>query len=250
MEPVDINGKNYQVEMKLTKNRTAIARLEGRTIVVTLPSRWSRKDKEETFQNLLKRSVKAIRLGRWTEQGSKKLSFNHGQTLKAFGKEFRLDITHGKRFGSRNVDNRLHINVAEHPKKDEKCAALVRKEIVDAVMPDLRSRILEINEKFFNAKITKIRVRDTLTVWGSCSRDGTIMLNFRLLFMPPEILDYVIAHELAHTKYMSHGPRFWGIVEKAIPNHRERRRWLVQNGWSYPKIGTVGQQKLTDFILR
>lgn len=48
--------------------------------------------------------------------------------------------------------------------------------------------------------------------------------------MPPEVLDYVVVHELAHRREMNHSPRFWAIVEKVLPDYKERRRWLKENG--------------------
>jgi predicted metal-dependent hydrolase len=62
--------------------------------------------------------------------------------------------------------------------------------------------------------------------------------------MPEDILDYVIVHELAHTKYRSHGPRFWALVEKVMPDHREKRRWLGKNGWSV----LSGKQDTVAFV--
>ena len=72
-------------------------------------------------------------------------------------------------------------------------------------------------------------------------------LNIRLLFMPEEILDYVIVHELAHSRYMSHGKRFWALVAKVLPDYDRRRKWLRDKGWSVVPQKRMGQQKLTDF---
>ena len=114
-------------------------------------------------------------------------------------------------------------------------------------MPAVRARINHYNSLHFKADISRITLRDNTTTWGSCSRDGYINLNMRLLFMPEEILDYVIVHELAHTKYLSHGKRFWGLVEKTLPDYNKRRRWLRDNGWSVVPQKKLGQQKLTNY---
>ena len=246
MEQVKIKGKAYYVERLLSKNRTAIAGLKDRTIVITLPSKWSRKDKDETFENLLKRSIRAIEKGRWTPEGSKKLRFYHGQKLKAMGRDFRIVFSHGERFRSRMNNGEIEVTLAEHPQKHEKAAAHVRKEIVNAVMPELKARIDHYNS-YFNADVKRINIRDNLTLWGSCSHDNSIIsLNFRLLLMPQRVLDYVIVHELAHTKYRSHGKMFWRTVERIIPDHMEQRKWLRENGWSVVSE-KKGQLTLADF---
>jgi predicted metal-dependent hydrolase len=245
VEKVEIKGKSYPVEMILSRNRTAIARLKDHTIVISIPSKWSRKDKEETFQNLLKRSVRSIEKGRWTVEGSRKITFSHGQKLKAMGKRFEVHYSPGERFRGRVYGEKIEISVPEHPEKHEKASEHVKRQIVNALMPDIRARI-EHHNAFFNAEIKRINIRDNLTLWGSCSTDGTISLNFRLLFMPESVLDYVIVHELAHTRYKSHGKRFWGLVDKAMPDYQEHRKWLRENGWSiFSK--KAGQLTLMDF---
>jgi predicted metal-dependent hydrolase len=58
------------------------------------------------------------------------------------------------------------------------------------------------------------------TRWGSCTADGTIRLNWRLLHFPLSAIDYVIAHEIAHRREMNHGPKFWRTVESVFPEFR------------------------------
>ncbi|HTH61958.1 MAG TPA: SprT family zinc-dependent metalloprotease [Paraburkholderia sp.] len=67
------------------------------------------------------------------------------------------------------------------------------------------------------------------TRWGSCSSDGRIRLNWRLIHFPLSIVDYVVAHELAHLREMNHSPRFWKTVESIFPEFREARKTLRQH---------------------
>ncbi|WCR04896.1 M48 family metallopeptidase [Paracoccus saliphilus] len=75
-----------------------------------------------------------------------------------------------------------------------------------------------------------IALRDTRSRWGSCSSDGRLMFSWRLAMAPPEVLDYVAAHEVAHLAHMDHSPRFWAQVETLMPGHKPYRDWLRQNG--------------------
>lgn len=72
----------------------------------------------------------------------------------------------------------------------------------------------------------KITIREQKTRWGSCSGKGNLNFNWKLTLMPPEILDYVVVHELAHRKEMNHSRDFWKIVEQALPDYQERRKRL------------------------
>ena len=77
----------------------------------------------------------------------------------------------------------------------------------------------------------KITVRDQKTRWGSCSQAGNLNFNFRLILAPPEVLDYVVVHELCHRRQMNHSARFWQEVAQVLPDYRERKAWLAKNGW-------------------
>ena len=75
-----------------------------------------------------------------------------------------------------------------------------------------------------------ISLRDTRSRWGSCTSDGRLMFSWRLAMAPPEVLDYVAAHEVAHLAHMDHSPRFWAVVEQLFPHHAAQRRWLKTQG--------------------
>ncbi|MCM1045275.1 MAG: M48 family metallopeptidase [Candidatus Gastranaerophilales bacterium] len=76
----------------------------------------------------------------------------------------------------------------------------------------------------------RISMRNQRTRWGSCSSDGNLNFNCRLLFLPAELVDYVVVHELAHRRHMDHSPEFWQEVERYLPDYRERRARLRQYG--------------------
>lgn len=75
-----------------------------------------------------------------------------------------------------------------------------------------------------------IAIRDQRTRWGSCSSGGRLNFSWRLILAPPDVLDYVAAHEVAHLEEMNHQPQFWHLVEKTCPTMQEHRKWLRKNG--------------------
>jgi len=82
----------------------------------------------------------------------------------------------------------------------------------------------------------RISLRDTRSRWGSCSSAGDLMYSWRLIMAPPDVLDYVAAHEVAHLQHMDHSDRFWGAVEQIYPNHKACRAWLRENGSSLHRV--------------
>jgi predicted metal-dependent hydrolase len=77
--------------------------------------------------------------------------------------------------------------------------------------------------------VARINVRDTKSRWGSCSGSGNLSFSWRLIFAPERVIDYVVAHEVAHLAEMNHGPRFWRLVESLSPDSPAPRAWLKQH---------------------
>ena len=75
-----------------------------------------------------------------------------------------------------------------------------------------------------------ITIRTQKTRWGSCSSKGNLNFNCLLMLTPPEVLDYVVVHELCHRREMNHSPKFWAEVERVLPDYDARRKWLKENG--------------------
>ncbi|KMW58446.1 putative metal-dependent hydrolase [Candidatus Rhodobacter oscarellae] len=76
----------------------------------------------------------------------------------------------------------------------------------------------------------KITLRDTRSRWGSCAASGNLMFSWRLVMAPPEVLDYVAAHEVAHLIEMNHSAAYWAVVASVFPNYQEQRDWLRVHG--------------------
>jgi predicted metal-dependent hydrolase len=232
VEQIEINGEIFLVQETLTDNKNATARLRGNAILIGIPSRWPSSERERAKTNLKKRAIKSIEKGKWKKNTGKRLEFTDGQNLVVLGDEFQIHMAESERLRVSIIGRKVNVLLNKIAHDKSTVARRVTKEIAKVVMPKLKERIERINNTHFNSEIRAVRIKDIISRWGSCSTKGVITLNFRLLMMPEEILDYVIVHELAHTKYLSHGQRFWGLVERIMPDHMEKRKWLKDNGWT------------------
>ena len=87
----------------------------------------------------------------------------------------------------------------------------------------------------------RISLRDPRSRWGSCTAAGDLMFSWRLIMAPPAVLDYVVAHEVAHLAELNHSPRFWAVVRRLCPDFEASRDWLRRNGAALhgPDFGTT-----------
>jgi predicted metal-dependent hydrolase len=93
----------------------------------------------------------------------------------------------------------------------------------------LAARTVELAARI-EMRPARISVRDTQSRWGSCSTERSLSFSWRLILAPPFVLDYVVAHEVAHMRHMNHGPRFWSLVRKLTSEAEAAQAWLGHNG--------------------
>ena len=86
-------------------------------------------------------------------------------------------------------------------------------------------------------RVNRLSLRDTRSRWGSCSEEGHLSFSWRLILAPEAVLDYVIAHEVAHLEELNHSPRFWRLVSALCPDNKVPRHWLKRNGASLHRYG-------------
>ncbi len=105
----------------------------------------------------------------------------------------------------------------------------LQQQAADYMPPKVReyARKLGVEQRF-----SKVTWRKTRTKWGHCDEDGVIQFNWLLMLAPRDVLDYLIAHETSHLRYLNHSTRFWRTVESVCPDYKQHREWLTRNGHS------------------
>ncbi len=99
------------------------------------------------------------------------------------------------------------------------------------------SSLIDRHAEIVGKRPTRITLRDTTTRWGSCSPTGRIAFCWRLILAPPEVMNYVVAHEVAHLVELNHGPKFWRLVRHMVPDVDAPRRWLSDHGIRLHRYG-------------
>lgn len=154
-----------------------------------------------------------------------KKHYGDGETFLYQGKEVPLTIVALQRSALTFSGDKFHLANSNLLKARQ---VFIRWYKVQALVV-ISERVAFHAEK---SKITyrKIRISSARTRWGSCSSNGTLSFTWRLVLAPPEVIDYVVVHELAHTQIRNHSRNFWHRVAEIIPEYKRYVAWLKKNG--------------------
>lgn len=152
------------------------------------------------------------------------MMISHGAELPVLGQNLRLQRTGEMRGIIECKENLLCI-----PGMEEHFNRRVHEHFMQLLRRHCREKALH-KAASIEARLGQVSVRDTHSRWGSCTSDGDLSFAWRLVFAPLEVLDYVIAHEVAHLRHMDHSPAFWRVVEQLCPHWGDARLWLRKEG--------------------
>jgi predicted metal-dependent hydrolase len=227
MPAVDIEGRTIAYELRRSR-RARWMRAEftpGAGLVVVLPERAD----EGKVADFL------FRHRRWLERGLRRAArlaewplptLAHGSTVPFLGCPLRLDLN----IGPARVGRLGDVLIVHLPRRTRAAArAALRDWYATEAARELGDKARALAARL-GLSFRKVAIRDQKRRWGSCSTSGTLSFNWRLLLMPEEVADYLVAHEVAHLAVPDHSARFWAKVAEACPLWRERERWLRRLG--------------------
>lgn len=150
--------------------------------------------------------------------------YGDGETFLYLGKEVPLRLVPGERPAL--VMNRVFkLSRSAQPRAESVFETWYKKQ-ARAVLTER----IEFYARKYGFEVKKIRISSARTRWGSCSAQKTLSFTWRLVMAPPEVIDYVVVHELCHLRELNHSPSFWAQVEAILPGYKSQRKWLKQNG--------------------
>jgi len=219
-----------EVPLVYQQNRRArriILRLDygASRIVVVLPKRTSR-DEGRRFALSNKEWI-AERLDQLPET----VPFAHGSIIPFLGVLHRIRYRANARGVVWCEDQEIHV--AGH---EEHVARRVSDWLKLEARREIEARARAKAEQL-GKSVKRVILRDTKSRWGSCTTDGVLSFSWRLILAPRHVMDYVVAHEVAHLREMNHGPRFWKLCEEVCRTVDGARSWLEENGTDLYRYG-------------
>ena len=165
-----------------------------------------------------------------------RLSFVSEEKIQYLGKELRLEVheNSSKVLFCMQDNHTLCVNTPVFPNDEERIATLTDK-LIGWYKTQAKRYILPRAHDYashLQVEIRSIRIKDTLTRWGSCSSKYNLNFSWRLIMTPRPVIDYVIAHEVCHLIHKNHSQEFWNLVKTFDDDYKTHKKWLKEKGTS------------------
>lgn len=234
MLTVTINGQLIDYTVIISARRKSSVRLKitsSTTLEITIPRNY---DAKKVDQILAQKSA-------WIARTTERLKSCDAAATQPIQPGFELPL-YGrihKVIFQESIDHRPDIALAENQRiflwhqPDQMDQAMLKTALVSWYRRMAHQTLREKTEYWggiIGAHPSKITIRDPKTRWGSCSAKAAISYSWRIITAPEEIIDYLVVHELCHLRIPNHSTQYWALLARYIPDYKERRRWLRQNG--------------------
>ena len=210
---------SYTIRRSARARRVSVRVLPDGEVVVTLPSRAPARAGAQAVAELAHWIAPRVAAAR---RLSAQLPGADG-TLPLLDRRLEIVAQEGRRVARIDLDRALLLVPAQGARAAvERC---YRRAARAEIAPRLERACARLGLSY-----TGLSIRSQRSRWASCSREGAMSFNWRLLLAPERILEYVVHHEVCHLAVHDHSPRFWALVESVRPGWRAERRWLAENG--------------------
>ncbi len=154
--------------------------------------------------------------------------YRGGEAFYYQGKKYPLEIIEVRDFQPCLVfsGRRFYLNSPGTKETGEKLFAFWYK----ARAKEYLTARVEHFSRIFGCPKTAVKITSARNRWGSCGAENNISFSFRLMMAPPDVIDYVVIHELMHIQQKNHSTKFWTLVARSMPEYKIHRRWLKDNG--------------------
>ena len=231
---LEVNGAQIPVKVYQEQRKSIRFAIGKKAAILRLPVFLSEQEQAEQWAKFTAWVTKKLNDRPGSEHVFGKL-YQNGDQLTVGQRTYTIYIqetdraTHsGKLEPGRYIQLQLSNRSPELQRK-KAIQHLLSRLVAQDFKPAITRRVMELNQLYFQKRINSINLKFNRSNWGSCSTKQNINLSTCLLFAPDDVIDYVIIHELAHLVEMNHSPRFWSLVEQAMPNYKEKEAWLKVN---------------------
>ena len=221
---------DYQVIRRPRRRTASISVKPDCTVRILVPASLSNAQITELVQQKRRWIQNKLAHFEAISENEKKREYVWGESFTYLGRNYRLKVESGSVKAVKLVNGRLSVQVpvSVHQRDRYVQAALVEW-YRDHALEKLQEKV-ERYAKVVGVSPSSVNIKTFSGRWGSCSSKGHIQFNWKVIIAPNRIVDYVVVHELCHLHEHNHSPEYWRCVERVLPDYRECREWLKENG--------------------
>ncbi len=223
---------SYEVSTSTRRKTLSIVVHSDNRVIVHAPAGCPRvrialfvEQKSEWIKKVLQ--VNSERCPRFRER-----VFETGERLPFLGREYTLHVEEAKAAAVGLEEGLIRVRLGPRDLRagPSRIKELLLEWYVSRAMAKIGEKIALYAPRI-NVSPGRVTIKSLKSRWGSCSTTGRISLAWNIVMAPEAVLDYLVVHELCHLVHHDHSTRYWSLVGSILPDHRERRKWLRENGW-------------------
>lgn len=226
--------ENIEFNVEFAKRKTILIEVEApRMITVTAPKGTEEKKILETVKtksNWIARKIFEIKE---MEHRKRKKQYVNGESFIYLGRNYSLQIIYDEniKFPEAKL-YRGKFYIYTNTKDEDIMKKALEKWYKEKAKEKIEERI-KYYQANFDIKPKKVIIKDQQKRWGSCNMNQELRFNWKSIMAPSPILDYIVVHEMCHMVYMNHSKEFWKLLESILPDYKERKEALRNNGIKY-----------------
>ncbi len=211
-----------------TRKRTISLYIEREGILkIIAPQDMEKSEIERVIKNKISWIV--TNLTQWHELNKTKMKRDiiSGEGFLYLGRSYKLKITEKIIEPIKIYQGKLYLNKNILDKAED----VIQQFYKNKALLKISERV-NIYKYSMGLSPKEIKIMNLQNRWASCTDDGKLIFNWKLIMAPLNIVDYIVVHELSHFIYKNHSPEFWKLIDKVMPDFEERKKWLKENGAS------------------
>jgi predicted metal-dependent hydrolase len=235
---ITVNGEGVPVRILFESRFNNRVTVNKKGILLRISERQPKEEQRKHIDTLLKWAKEKLGDKPQLLDSLKQRTYVNGEILRVGDYEFVISVFYHDlpRSTAKIFRNNIILSIAKGLTEDAEanaCSYLVAKCLCKFFLPVVTQRLHELNDRYFKKNIKSVKMKYATSFWGHCSHDGNLVISIRLMFAPARTVDYVLIHELAHLVHHDHSPRFWKVVEQAMPDYRTHEKHLTDYHLKY-----------------
>jgi len=232
IQPEYIQSNGFVAEVKRTKRKkTASIKVDDGAVFVIVPFELAETKIDKLLHEKNRWIKEKINLHRKAQAVSDK-QYVSGESFTYLGRNYRLKVSKGNYSPAKLSNGRFIITLRQGSDNPE----LIKDSLTYWYKHHAEIKLIEKAKRYakiIGVEYKSIGIKSYKSRWGSCTSEGQIDFNWKIIMAPNSVVDYVVVHELCHLIHHDHSPKFWKEVEKVMPNYGECKEWLKENVYQF-----------------